>query len=75
MVGEGDDEMNRAASDGPRAWMTFLAVRGCLIGVALLLEVVWMLRRVGLVGPAGIGLALRWSNKLVHKGMELWRAR
>jgi hypothetical protein len=57
-----------------REWVPFIAVKLCLSSAVIVLQGVRVLGHIGLVGPDGFALALRWSERLVQSGMRTWRA-
>jgi hypothetical protein len=56
-----------------RAWASFLASDGLLLSAVFLLAAARGLRRLRLIGPAGILTAIGVSQYLVQTGMRIWR--
>ena len=59
--------------DGFRAWASFLASDGLLLSAVLVLAAARGLRRLRLIGPAGILTAIGLSQYLVQRGMRISR--
>jgi hypothetical protein len=58
---------------GFRAWASFRASDGLLLSAVFVLAAARGLRRLRLIGPAGILAAIRLSQYLVQSGMRIWR--
>jgi hypothetical protein len=58
---------------GFRAWASFRASDGLLLSAVFVLAAARGLRRLRLIGPAGILTAIRLSQCLVQSGMRIWR--
>jgi hypothetical protein len=56
-----------------RGWWLRLTVRVCLTAACALLWVARTLHRQGLVGPACMTNALRWSSAITYVGLQAWR--
>ena len=56
-----------------RAWAAFRASDGLLLSAVFVLAAARGLRRLRLIGPAGILRAIRLSKYLVRCGMRIWR--
>jgi len=50
-----------------------LVARTCTVGALVVLTVARALRRLGLIGPGGLGIALLWSHRLTDRAMQAWR--
>jgi len=50
-----------------------LVARTCTAGALVVLTVARALRRLGLLGPDGLGVALGWSHRLTDRAMQAWR--
>jgi hypothetical protein len=59
--------------DGLRAWASFLASDALLLSAVFVLAAARGLRRLRLIGPAGILTAIGVSQYLVQRGMRIWR--
>jgi hypothetical protein len=59
--------------DGFRAWASFVASDGLLLSAVIVLAAARGLRRLRLIGPAGILTAIDLSQYLVQRGMRIWR--
>jgi hypothetical protein len=58
-------------SDRPSSWVSALAGRLYLFGAVLVLQAARIFRHMGLIGPQGVVLALRSSEKLIRMYMGL----
>jgi hypothetical protein len=56
-----------------RAWASFVASDGLLLSAVFVLAAARGLRRLRLIGPAGILTAIGVSQYLVQRGMRIWR--
>src|SRR5258707_3041672 len=56
-----------------RAWASFLASDGLLLSAVFVLAAARGLRRLRIIGPAGILTAIGVSQYLVQTGMRIWR--
>ena len=65
----------KSASTGDRfrAWASFLASDGLLLSAVFVLAAARGLRRLRLIGPAGILTAIGLSQYLVQRGMRISR--
>jgi len=70
--GRGSDPfMIHSTSDRPSSWVSAVAGRLYLFGAVLVLQAAQIFRHMGIIGPQGVVLALRSSEKLVGMYMGL----
>jgi hypothetical protein len=64
---------SQSKGDRIRAWALFLASDVLLLSAVFVLAAARGLRRLRLIGPAGILTAIGVSQYLVQRGMRIWR--
>jgi hypothetical protein len=66
--------MRPIASAWPHGWVRLLVIKLYLSGAVIVLLGARVLLGLGLLGSDGIGLAVRWSERLVRRAASIWRA-
>jgi hypothetical protein len=54
--------------------VSFLVIDLYLSSAVIVLLGARTLHGIGLLGPDGISLAVRWSERLIRRGMRIWHA-
>lgn len=73
LLRSGNAGKSGSKGDRFRAWGSFLVSDALLLGAVFVLAAARGLRRLRLIGPAGILTAIGLSQCLVRTGMGIWR--